>query len=99
MSASQVTLTVRLRAKDGMKERLKEAGRNMVSATRGEDGCISYSFHEDNGEAGLFLFYEIWASQKALELHLATPHLLEFRKLLDIVLAEPAEIVFWKPLA
>ena len=97
MADQSVTITVRLRAKHGMIERLREAGRNLITPTRKEEGCISYLFHEDTKDQGLFLFFEIWRSQEALERHLETPYLKSFRKVLDETLAEPAEIIFWQP--
>lgn len=96
MNKPPVTITVRLRAKHGMSAQLKDAGLGLIEPTRKESGCISYHFHEDTKEKGLFLFYENWTSQEALEQHLAMPYLQEFRKVLDDVLAEPAEIIFWQ---
>jgi quinol monooxygenase YgiN len=99
MTSPNVTLTVRLRVKEGMQARLQESGRALVHATRSEDGCLTYVFHEDNSATGLFLFYEVWANREAFEKHLLTPHLTEFRKLLDEVLLDPAEFIFWKPIS
>lgn len=76
--------------------RLREAGQALIAPTRSEEGCITYHFHEDTKDFGLFLFYECWMSQKDLDRHLETPYLQSFRKVLDEVLAEPAEIIFWR---
>lgn len=97
MADVPVTITVRLRAKNGMIDRLREAGRSLITPTRQEAGCISYLFHEDSKDQGLFLFFEIWRSQKDLEEHLEKPYLKTFRTVLDETLAEPAEIIFWQP--
>lgn len=99
MANKEVTITVRLRARPGMAAHLRQAGQSLVAPTRSEAGCISYHFHEDANDLGLFLFYERWTNQQALEAHLNTSYLIEFRKVLDEVLAEPFEVIFWRPIA
>ena len=42
------------------------------------------------------MFYENWMSQNDLDDHLEMPYLKEFIKLLDEVLAEKEEFVYWK---
>jgi quinol monooxygenase YgiN len=51
----------------------------MIEASRGETGCIHYSYGEDLLDPGLIHVTEYWDSRTALEAHWATPHLAEWR--------------------
>jgi quinol monooxygenase YgiN len=51
----------------------------MAAATRGEDGCLDYSYGEDVGEPGLIRVFERWRDAAALEAHFAAPHLAAWR--------------------
>ena len=80
MKKQQITLTVRLKTKPGMGERLKKAALGIIPKTRQEPGCIDYYFHIDVKDPESFLFYENWMSQKDLDDHLEMPYLKEFIK-------------------
>lgn len=47
----------------------------MVEASRGEDGCIEYSYAEDLFEPGLIHVKELWTDQSALDRHFASAHI------------------------
>jgi quinol monooxygenase YgiN len=49
-----------------------------MSATRAEDGNEAYAFSADVEDAGRFYVIEQWASQAAIDTHMAAPHLAEF---------------------
>jgi quinol monooxygenase YgiN len=46
-----------------------------MTATRAEEGCEHYSFSADVEDPGRFHVSEQWASQEAMDTHMATPHL------------------------
>jgi quinol monooxygenase YgiN len=69
--------TVRLPA-DNM-EAARPFMKRVIDATRAEDGCIEYNFAEDAIEPGLIHIQELWVDQSALDRHVATPHLIEWR--------------------
>ncbi len=46
-----------------------------MEATRAEDGCEHYAFSADLADPGRFHVSEQWASQAAMDAHMATPHL------------------------
>ena len=50
----------------------------VMAATRGEDGCISYSLAVENEAAGIMTIAERWRDLGALQAHLATPHVAVF---------------------
>ena len=52
----------------------------MQDATRSENGCVSYGFSIDVGDASKILITERWESMDALNAHMKTPHMAEFGK-------------------
>lgn len=52
--------------------------RAYVEPSRAEPGCIEYHMLRDKEDPSLFVFYEIWASKAALDVHSALPHMREF---------------------
>jgi quinol monooxygenase YgiN len=46
-----------------------------MEATQAEDGCERYVFSGDLTEPGRLYVSEQWASQEAMDAHMATPHL------------------------
>jgi len=57
------------------REQAIAAAREMMSETRKEKGCISYTFSADLEEAGHFRIFEEWESEVALNAHFQAPHM------------------------
>jgi quinol monooxygenase YgiN len=51
----------------------------MLTATRAEDGCLTYSYAQDVAEPGLIRVFEAWRDQAALDAHFRAPHLAAWR--------------------
>ena len=51
----------------------------MLTASRAEDGCITYSYGEDVAEPGLIRVFEVWRDQAAITAHFAAPHMAPWR--------------------
>jgi quinol monooxygenase YgiN len=51
----------------------------MLSASRAEDGCITYSYGEDVAEPGLIRVFEAWRDQAAIEAHFKAAHMAIWR--------------------
>jgi quinol monooxygenase YgiN len=56
------------------------AAREMMSETRKEKGCISYTFTAELDEPGRFRVFEEWESETALAAHFQTPHMAQLQK-------------------
>lgn len=65
---------VHIEAKPGSAAELREALLELEAATRGEPGCIAFSFFQALSSAGHFLLIEEFASPAALEEHLSAPY-------------------------
>ena len=70
MAEKRVTVLARLKIKKGMEEEVKRGFLSVVASTRKEPGCLSYDLHQSKDDPCLFMLYENWESQKALDDHL-----------------------------
>ena len=80
MNDEHVVLNVHMEAAPGRETDLEHVLRSLVAPTRKEPGCLVYRLHRDPQHAGKFMFYERFASQAALDAHLASPHFQAFLK-------------------
>lgn len=75
MPKDGIILTAMVKAKAGQEEAVKEALVSLVEPTRKEPGCLCYNLHQSKSDPALFMFYEQWASQEAIEAHGKSPHM------------------------
>lgn len=61
-------------------EKAEAAAREMMSETRKETGCISYTFSADLEAPGRYRIFEEWENDEALGAHFASPHMARFQK-------------------
>ena len=61
--------------------------REMASASRAEQGCITYEFYVGLSDPNVLLLFQEWASLEALQDHFETEHMEVFLKQLPGVLA------------
>jgi quinol monooxygenase YgiN len=60
---------------DGLRPHMRE----MMAASRAEDGCLAYGYAEDVTEPGLIHVFETWRDQAALDAHFKTEHMARWR--------------------
>lgn len=58
---------------------IRPAMEAMVNGSRGEEGCIEYAYALDVFDPGLVRVIEKWRDRPALEAHLRTVHIAEWR--------------------
>ena len=63
------------------REAALEAMHVMGVETRKEPGCLHYRFYQDIDDPHTFFVYERWIDGAALDAHMKTPHMDEFRKI------------------
>ena len=93
--SEQLTIIARFRAKAGQESRLRQEMQRLLAPTRAETGCISYDLHQSQSDPALFVFYENWASQAALDAHFQTPHLQAMMKLVPDLVDGRLDITKW----
>lgn len=75
-----ITINAILIAREGKEEALRDELINVVQASRKEEGCISYIFHESTENPSTFVFYENWRDEDALNSHINSQHYKAYRK-------------------
>ena len=78
MDNNHVVLNVHIESLPGEENKLAEELLALVAPTRKEPGCLVYELHRDPQSPGKFMFYERFASQAALDEHLASPYFKAF---------------------
>lgn len=85
---SRLTVVAKVVAKKGSVESVKTELLKLVAPTRGEEGCIDYTLHQDNDHPALFIFYENWENAACLEKHINSAHFQEYIRAVDGLIEE-----------
>ncbi|MBU1379101.1 MAG: antibiotic biosynthesis monooxygenase [Alphaproteobacteria bacterium] len=51
----------------------------MLTASRAEDGCLTYSYAVDVQDSGLIRVFEAWRDQAAIDAHFQAAHMVAWR--------------------
>lgn len=77
-------------AAPGKRDDLVAAALEVTTATRADDGCVSYSFAADLENADTISSVEVWRDQAALDAHLEHEHTQQFlRRVGGLFAGEP----------
>lgn len=99
MSASPIVIvTARIRVQPGQEERFQQELAPAIAQTRAEAGCIAYDLHQATTDPSLFLLFESWVSEAALQAHLAQPYIQALAEKSGEILAESPQVEIWQPL-
>ncbi len=74
----QYAFILRAKTRPEMSDAFESLFRAYVEPSRREPGCIEYHMLRDQQDPSLFVFFEVWASKAALDVHSALPHMAEF---------------------
>lgn len=96
MTEKKVTVVARIKAKEGMEEKVKQELMALRGPTRSEKGCVKYELHQSIENKSLFMFYENWASQQDLDKHLKMPYMKSHMEKASEILDGPVEITLWE---
>lgn len=80
-------------AKPGCEAALEALVRGLLEPTRAEAGCVMYRLWRQRENPAAFTLVEEWASDAALDRHLAMPHLERAKAALPALLAEPLQVI------
>ena len=61
--------------------------------------AINFDMHQGTTDPAQFLFLENWTSEAALKAHFETPHIKNWLKQAEGLLAEPLEVTLWNRVA
>ena len=82
----------RVRCTPEHREALVALLERMQNESRREEGCLRYGFFAAVEDPLSFVAVEEWADRAALDRHFAQPHLREFARGLQEVVAAPPEV-------
>jgi quinol monooxygenase YgiN len=80
MPETVVVLSVVFEAAPGRADELAGMLKELVAPTRAEPGCLTYQLSASNETPGMFLFFEKFVNQAALDEHIAAPYFQKFAK-------------------
>ena len=89
----QVTYTMLPGKRDEFLKRVRETG--ILSAIRGEEGCLGYSYYLPEEEDGTLLLLERWSGAQAQKAHMATPHMAQMAQMKPEYISG-TQIVSWE---
>ena len=84
----RVTVVARIKAKRKYTNRVKQELAGLMAPTRREQGCLTYDVYQNVDDRSLFLFHEIWESQRLLEKHWKSEHLKVYRQATEEMIEE-----------
>ena len=92
-----LAIWVKVRVKPQMRQRFLQAIEvDALGSERDEPGCFRFNVLQDEADENVYYFYEVYASQAALEAHRATPHYAVWRAAAD-TLDGPTEAIRCRP--
>lgn len=89
MKTEPITIVCQIKARPETKGKVRAMLRNLVQMTRLEKGNLNYFLHGSESDDGLFIIYENWENQAALDHHMAASYLKEFLSVQDELLEKP----------
>lgn len=78
VTETQITLMVSITAKEEYRAVVKAQLTDLARRTRLESGNVFYVLHESTNQPNLFIIYERWAHQEALDTHMSQGYLQTF---------------------
>lgn len=88
MENLNLTIVAKILAKPEKKDLVESQLFKLTRLTREEEGCVSYTLHQDNKNENLFFFYEEWETRELWKEHMKSAHIDEFKKATEGYLEE-----------
>jgi quinol monooxygenase YgiN len=95
----EIVVVATFRVKEGREEDARRHFAAVIPPTHEEEGCLRYAFHQAIEDRRTFMMIERWTSKRALDAHLATPHVKRLFTALSDVVEAPAQIAILEPLS
>ncbi len=95
-----ITQTAKLRVNEGKADEFISAAKAMIAAVKQNEAgrTLTYDLFRSTSDPSLFMFFEAYTDESAVQEHGRTPHMAEFGGKLRGVLAGRAEIERFEPL-
>lgn len=73
-----IVVAGQVKVKPERKEDFIALAQSLIAPSRAEVGVLSYSFYKDETQDNVFIFFEEWKNQAALDEHFQTSYFKEF---------------------
>lgn len=93
-----LSLAVKLAVKTGHEDRVADLFRALEAASRQEPGCLIYIVHRHAENPGVFLVYEQYKDEAALDAHRNSPHFKQYAADQIYKVVEHREADLYRPL-
>jgi quinol monooxygenase YgiN len=97
--SEQLTVVVRIKAKRGKEEHVKQELTKLLAPTRAEPGCINFDLHQAAEDTSLFLVHENWASEEDLNRHFEMAYLRAWLDRAQSLLDAQMQLTRWRKIA
>ncbi len=87
MEVYMIVVTAKMKVKSGLKDEFIGKAQDLITNTRAEDGCLSYSLYSDTDDPNNLVMLEFWKDLESLDLHMESEHFIRFGKVLNDYLA------------
>jgi quinol monooxygenase YgiN len=93
-----ISLVVKIRIKPEHRDTfLKAIEVDALGSERDEPGCLRFNVLQDEADANVYYFYEVYKDEAALEAHRAAPHYAVWREAAAVALDGAAEVARTAP--
>lgn len=93
MTDTLLTIVARIKAKPGMEQRMQQDLLRLLTPTRAESGCITFDLLQDTNDPTVFVLYENWKDQAALDAHFQQPSVKQVLQAYEETLVEPIAVL------
>jgi quinol monooxygenase YgiN len=93
---TKILIVGTLRLPPGSLDTARAAMREMITASRSEEGCIEYTYSDDAMEPALIHVKEIWESREALQIHFQSSHLRTWRSTWGALLISDRKLALYE---
>ena len=95
---AKVSVVARIPAAPGKRDELAQALQALLDSAEGEPGTLLYLLNADGADEDVLWMYELYASQEALDTHMASPTFQSLGPVIGPFLAGRPELHFGAPL-
>lgn len=93
MTDTLLMIVARIKAKPGMEQRMQQDLLRLLTPTRTESGCITFDLLQDTNDPTIFVLYENWKDQAALDAHFQQPYVKQVLQAYEETLEEPIAVL------
>lgn len=87
-----IVVTAKMKIKSGLKDEFIGEAQDLITATRAENGCISYNLYSDTDDQNDLVMLEFWEDLDSLDIHMESDHFKRFGTILGKYVDEEMEI-------